>query len=247
MSTLITGRQPVFEALKARQSLEKILLLYGGHGGIIEKITRLAKQQGVPVVQIDKKRFSEIISDADAQGVAAIVAATAYVEIDALFAAASAKKEAPLILVLDEIEDPHNMGALIRTAECAGFHGVVLPKHHGVLVNETVVKASAGATLHLPAAKVTNIAATLEELKKAGVWIVGTAMDGEKAYDEMNYEGPTAIVIGNEGRGMRRLVKEKCDFLVRIPLFGKVESLNASVAGALVMFEAARTRRREQR
>jgi len=145
-------------------------------------------------------------------------------------------------LILDEIEDPHNLGALIRTAECAGVHGVILPKHHAASLNETVAKASAGASLHLPAAKVTNIATTLEELRSKGIWIVGTDMQGEKAYDEMDYRGAIAIVVGNEGKGIRRLVKEKCDFLVKIPMYGKIGSLNASVAGGLVLFAAARSR-----
>ncbi|MCX6143879.1 MAG: 23S rRNA (guanosine(2251)-2'-O)-methyltransferase RlmB, partial [Ignavibacteriales bacterium] len=156
------------------------------------------------------------------------------------------KNESPFLLVLDGSEDPHNVGALIRTAECAGVHGVILPKHHAATLNETVAKASAGASLHLPAAKVTNIASALEELRSRGVWIVGTDMQGEKAYDEMDYRGAIAIVVGNEGKGIRRLVKEKCDFLVKIPMYGKIGSLNASVAGGLILFAAARSRQTTQ-
>ncbi|MBI3577832.1 MAG: 23S rRNA (guanosine(2251)-2'-O)-methyltransferase RlmB, partial [Ignavibacteriales bacterium] len=148
----------------------------------------------------------------------------------------------PFILVLDEIEDPHNLGALIRTAECAGIHGVIIPKHHSATVNQTVAKTSAGASLHLPIAKVTNVVQALDDLKSKGLWIVGTDMSGDKAYYEANLEGPLAIVIGNEGKGIRRLVKEQCDFLVTIPMYGKIGSLNASVAGGLVLFEAARVR-----
>lgn len=239
---MITGRQPVLEAIKSGTSIEKIFLLYGVQGNAIDRIRQLAKQHGILVSEMDKQRFQELVGDATAQGVAAIAATQQYIEIEDIVKAAQSKNEPPFILVLDEIEDPHNLGALIRTAECAGVHGVIVPKHHTATVNQTVAKSSAGASLHLPIAKVTNIAQALDDLKNQGLWIVGTDMSGDKMYYEANLEGPLAIVIGNEGKGIRRLVREKCDFLVTIPLYGKIESLNASVAGGLVLFEAARAR-----
>ena len=242
MQNLIMGRHPVLESLRSERPPEKIYVLFGTRGSAILQIQKLAKRHGVPVNEIDRHRFLELSSDPNAQGVLAVGASKEYVDIEALLQVAAEKKEPPFLLILDEIEDPHNVGALIRTAECAGVHGVILPKHHAAILNETVAKASAGASLHLPAARVTNIANTLEELRSKGVWIVGTDMQGEKAYDEMDYRGAIAIVVGNEGKGIRRLVKEKCDFLVKIPMYGKIGSLNASVAGGLVLFAAARGR-----
>jgi len=245
LDNLIVGRQPVLEALRSDTALEKIYVLFGTHGPAIQNITQLAKRRGVPVREIDRARFIEMSSDAHAQGVLAVASTKAYVDIDALIKAAADKGEAPFLLILDEIEDPHNLGALMRTGECAGIHGAILPRHHSASMNETVAKSSAGASLHLPVAKVTNIASTMDELKERGVWIVGTDMAATRAYDEQDYTGPIAIVVGNEGKGIRKLVKEKCDFLVKIPMYGKIGSLNASVAGGLVLFEAARNRNKQ--
>ncbi|MEX1139612.1 MAG: 23S rRNA (guanosine(2251)-2'-O)-methyltransferase RlmB [Bacteroidota bacterium] len=242
MSETIIGRKPVLEALRSRQPLEKIVIAFGTHGSPIDEIRRQARQNGVPITEIDREKFRQIADESSAQGVAAIGAVKAYVEIEDLLESARQKGEKPFLLILDEIEDPHNLGALIRTAECAGVHGVVIPKHHSASINETVAKTSAGASLHVPAARVANIAQTIDFLKENGLWVVGTDSSGEKLYSEADYSGPIAIVVGNEGKGIRKLVKEKCDFLVRIPLRGKVASLNASVAGALVLFEAAKKR-----
>jgi len=242
MSEKIVGRKPVLEALKSHQSLQKILILYGTHGRAIDDIRGLAKKNGVLVSEVDKQKFRQIADPASAQGIAAILESKAYVEIEDLLGIARQNGEHPFLLILDEIEDPHNLGALIRTAECAGVHGVVLPRHHSAQINETVAKTSAGASVHMPAARVANIAQAIDLLKENGVWVIGTDSSGDKPYYEVDYKGPVALVVGNEGKGIRRLVKEKCDFLVKIPLHGKLESLNASVAGALVMFEAARTR-----
>lgn len=242
MENLIAGRQPVLEALRSDTPLEKIYVLFGTHGTAIQNILQLAKRRGVPVKEVDRARFLEMSSDAHAQGVLAVASTKAYVDVEALVKVAAAKGEAPFLLILDEIEDPHNVGALMRTGECAGIHGAILPRHHSASLNETVAKSSAGASLHLPVAKVTNIAATMDELKALGVWIVGADMTATRSYDEQDYTGPIAIVVGNEGKGIRKLVKEKCDFLVKIPLYGKIGSLNASVAGGLVLFEAARNR-----
>jgi len=242
MDNLIVGRQPVLEALKSRQPIERILILHGTTGSHIDQAKQLARKLAIPVKETDKECFFELAGETLAQGIIAIIDSYHYVEIEEILAVAQKKNEQPFILILDEIEDPHNLGALIRSAECAGMHGIVIPLHNAASINPTVVKTSAGATAHLPIARVTNIAQTLDELKKAGVWIVGTEMESDKLYYEHDYRGSLAIVIGNEGKGIRRLVKEKCDFLVKIPMLGKIESLNASVAGALVMFEAAKNR-----
>jgi len=242
MAEKIVGRQPVLEALKAGQSIEKILVQHGTRGSAVDAIYRLAKQRGIPIMQSSKERFRELSGDEMTQGVIALVGATVYVEIDDILGVAKNRNEAPFILILDEIEDPHNLGALMRTAECAGVHGVVIPKHHSAPVSHAVAKVSAGATAHLSVARVTNIVRAIQELKGHDSWIVGADMSGGKSYFEVDYREPVAIVIGNEGKGIRRLVKEECDFLVRIPLYGKIGSLNASVAGGLLMFEAARQR-----
>ena len=243
MENLITGRQPVLEALRSDTPLEKIYILFNTHGSVLHQIEQLARRRGVPVKQLDKQRFLELSPGANAQGVIAVSAGKQYVEVDDLLRLAEKKGEKPFLLILDEIEDPHNLGALIRTAECAGVHGVILPRHHSASLNETVVKASAGASLHLPAAKVTNIASTLDYLRDRGVWIVGTETDAPRLYSDVDYSGAMGIVVGNEGKGIRRLVREKCDFLVRIPIYGRIGSLNASVAGGLILFEATKHRR----
>jgi 23S rRNA (guanosine2251-2'-O)-methyltransferase len=239
---IIIGRQPVLEALKSGRSLEKILILFGTRGAAIDRIRAQAQQRGVPVAEASRQRFRELAGDAVTQGVAAVISTATYVEIEDLLEIARQKQEQPFLLVLDGVEDPQNVGALIRTAECAGVHGIILPKHHSALVGYTVAKTSAGASLLVPLAKVPNIAQAVHELKQNGLWVVGTATEGDRLYDAVDYTGPLAIVVGNEGRGIRRLVKEQCDVLVRIPLYGKIESLNASVAGALVLFQAAQKR-----
>ncbi len=241
-ANIIAGRNPVIEALKAGTIIEKVVILAGVKGSVIEKIKQMTKRNRVPCVEVGKQKFRDLVSDTTTQGVVAIVGTKEYVDLDDILAMAGQRKEMPLLLILDEIEDPQNLGALIRTAECAGVHGVVIPKHHAASVNQTVAKTSAGASEHLPVAKVVNIATTLEELKQKGFWIVGTDAAGDKSYTEVDYSTPIAVVIGNEGKGIRQLVKEKCDFLVKIPLYGKVESLNASVAGALLMYEVVRKR-----
>ena len=244
MSDVIAGRQPVLEALRSGRPVEQVVLLHGIKGSLTERIRTLAEKRGVRVTEVDRKQFRRFSGEATAQGVVALVAEYSYAGIDEILAIAEGRGEPPLLMVLDEIEDPHNLGALIRTAECAGAHGVIIPKHHSASVNQTVAKASSGASLHLPTARVANIAQTLEDLKRRGLWIIGADIAGDRLYYDADYAGPAAIVIGSEGKGMRRLVREKCDVLVRIPLFGKVESLNASVAGALILYEAARARRK---
>ncbi|TAK52357.1 MAG: 23S rRNA (guanosine(2251)-2'-O)-methyltransferase RlmB [Bacteroidetes bacterium] len=240
---MIAGRQPVIEALKAGTLIEKVVILYGVKGMVIERIKKMAKQNHVPCVEVGKQKFRDLVSDTTTQGVVAIVGSKRYVDFTDILKVAKSRNEVPLIIILDEIQDPQNLGAIIRTAECVGAHGVIIPKHNAAYVNQTVVKASAGATEHLLIAKVTNLAQTIDELKKQGVWIVGTDVGVPKLYTQVDFTVPIALVIGNEGSGMRKLTKDKCDFVVKIPVYGKVPSLNASVAGALVMYEIVRKRK----
>ncbi len=242
MNEMIAGRNPVIEALRSGSPIEKVVVLFGVRGSAIDRIRELARQNSVPLVEVNKQKFRELVNDTTTQGVVALVGTTEYVSVDALLSSAKERQQPPFLLVLDEIQDPQNLGAIIRTAECAGAHGVIVAKHHSATVNQTVARASAGASEQLPIAKVTNIATTLDELKKQGLWIVGADVGGDKLYYELDYKTPIAIVVGNEGEGIRRLVKEKCDFLVRIPLLGNIGSLNASVAAALVMYEVVRAR-----
>ena len=242
MSDYIIGRRPVLEALKSSQPIDTILILHGTVGGSLEQIKRLSQKQNIPVKETSREHLRELVGDTLTQGVIATISNYKYVEVDEILTIAKKRDEQPFILVLDEIEDPHNLGALIRTAECAGVHGIIIPKHHAASVNTTVAKVSAGATAHISIARVTNITQTLDELKASGVWITGIDLEGDRFYNEQDYSGALALVIGNEGRGLRHLVKQKCDFLVKIPMYGKIESLNASVAGALVMFEATKSR-----
>lgn len=242
-ANIIAGRNPVIEALRAGTIIERIVILAGVKGGAIERIKLMARRNRVPCVEVGKQKFRELVSDTTTQGVVAVVGTKEYVDLDDILKIAEQRQEPGFLLILDEIEDPQNLGALIRTAECAGVHGVIIPKHHAASVNQTVAKTSAGASEHLPVAKVTNIVSTIEELKQKGFWIAGASVEGDRPYTEIDPSTPFALVIGNEGKGIRQLVGEKCDFLVKIPLYGKVESLNASVAGALIMYEVVRKRK----
>jgi len=242
MNEMIAGRNPVIEALRSGTPIEKVVVLFGVRGSAIDRIRELARENSVPLVEVNKQKFRELVNDTTTQGVVALIGTKEYVSVDALLSSAKERQQPPFLLVLDEIQDPQNLGAIIRTAECAGAHGVIVAKHHSAIVNQTVARASAGASEQMPIAKVTNIATTLDELKTQGLWIVGADVGGDKLYYELDYKTPIAIVVGNEGEGIRRLVKEKCDFLVRIPLLGNIGSLNASVAAALVMYEVVRAR-----
>lgn len=243
MSRIITGRHPVMEALRAGTHIEKVFFLQGVHGKAIHDIKSLAQKRNVHIMEIGRQEFRELATDATTQGVVAVVAARQqYVELEDLLRIPAERNQKGFLLVLDEIEDPQNLGALIRTAECAGVHGVIVPKHHSASVTSAVGKASAGAVEHMAMAEVTNISHAIGTLKENGYWIVGLETAGDKLYTALDYKTPTALIVGSEGKGIRRLVKEHCDFLVKIPLYGKISSLNASVAGALVMFEVAKQR-----
>jgi 23S rRNA (guanosine2251-2'-O)-methyltransferase len=243
MNRIIAGRQPVMEALRAGTEIEKVVFLIGVHGRVIDDIKSLALKSNVLVAEVARQEFRDLASDATTQGVVALVSGQQqYVELETLLHIPGERNQNGLLLILDEIEDPHNLGALVRTAECAGVHGVIIPKHHSASVTSTVAKASAGAVEHMAIAEVTNIVNTIKALKENEYWIIGLESTGIRLYTEADYRTPTAIVVGSEGKGIRRLVKEQCDFLVKIPLHGKIASLNASVAGALAMYEAAKQR-----
>jgi 23S rRNA (guanosine2251-2'-O)-methyltransferase len=242
LSQIIAGRKPVMEALRAGTQIEKIVFLVGMHGKVIENIKLAARERRVQVVEVNRQSFRDLASNATTQGVVAVVPTKQYVDIDLILNVGRQRDQKGFVLLLDEVEDPQNLGALVRTAECAGAHGVIIPKHHAASVTTAVVKASAGATEHVAMARVTNVVNAMEELKGEGFWVVGLDMAGEELYTNIDYTVPIAVVVGREGKGIRRLVKEHCDKLVRIPLYGKIDSLNASVAGALVLYEVAKQR-----
>jgi 23S rRNA (guanosine2251-2'-O)-methyltransferase len=242
MTNFIPGRKPVIEALKAGTPIEKILLLAGIQGNVITEIRSLANKKNVAVIEASRQEFRQYAGGVTTQGVLAIIPSRTFSTLETILD--RERNQRGFVLILDQIEDPHNLGALIRTAECAGVHGIVVPKHHAASITNTVVKSSAGATEHVAIAEVTNVVSAIERLKALGYWIVGLDEKGDKFYTEVDYTTSIALVVGNEGKGMRRLVKEHCDFLVRIPLFGKIESLNASVAGGLVLYEVVKQRTR---
>jgi 23S rRNA (guanosine2251-2'-O)-methyltransferase len=244
MPEFIAGRNPVAEALRSGTLIEKIYILKGSHGTPIDSIRDLARGRNIPCVDVAHESIAKFDLRVPTQGVVASIGTKEYCEIPDILQKAADAEQKPFIIVFDEIEDPHNLGALIRTAVCAGAHGGIVPKHHAVAVTETVARTSAGASAHFPMAKVTNIVAAIEELKEAGVWIVGTDAQAPKVFMDLDFSIPVAIVVGNEGKGIRRLVKEHCDFLARIPMAGSFNSLNASVAGALVMYEVLHQRTR---
>lgn len=242
----IEGRNSVLELLESGKDVNKIFVTRGEKHGSINKILGIAKERKIIVVEKDKKQMDEMAQEENYQGVIAIVPPFEYVEISDILEVAKERNEDPFVIVLDGIEDPHNLGSIIRTAETAGVHGVIIPKRREVSVNSTVNKASAGAVEHMKIARVTNISDAIEELKKAGLWVCGTAVDTNKYYYNQDLTGPLAIVIGNEGKGIGEKVKKNCDFLVKIPMKGKVQSLNASVSTGIVVYEAVKQRIRKE-
>ena len=238
---LIIGRNAVMEAVKSGRNIDSLLVAKGDRSGSIGVIMGLCRDKGIVIKEVDKRKLDALCSGANHQGVAAKVAAHSYAEVDDIFAAAEEKGEKPFIIICDELEDPHNLGAIIRTADACGAHGVIIPKRHGVSLTYAVGKASAGAVEYVPVARVTNLAATIDELKERGVWIYGADMDGTP-WDKQDYSGAVALVVGSEGRGISRLVKEKCDFIVSLPMKGKINSLNAGVAAGILMYEIVKGR-----
>ena len=237
----IVGKNPVIEALKSERDINKILIAEGSQRGQMQQITQLAKEANVIVQFVPKKKIDQISSE-NHQGVLAYVAAYQYAEIDDLFAAAEKKNESPFFLLLDEIEDPHNLGSIMRTADSVGAHGIIIPKRRAVGLTATVAKASTGAIEYIPVVRVTNMARTIDELKERGIWIAGTDAKGKDDYRRLDGTMPLGLVIGSEGKGMGRLIRDKCDFLIHLPMIGKVTSLNASVAASLLMYEVYRKR-----
>ena len=238
----VEGKNAVMEALKAGRPLDKIYIARGEQDKALRFIAQKGKAAGAVISEVDRRKLDAMSVTHAHQGVIAVAAAREYSTLADILALAAERGEAPLIIVCDEISDPHNLGAIIRTAECAGAHGVVIPKHRSAGITAVVEKTSAGAVEHMAVARVVNLAAALKELQEAGVWIFGTAADGDKGLWEADLKSPAALVIGSEGSGMSRLTRENCDFLLSIPLRGRVSSLNASNAAAIVLYEAVRQR-----
>ena len=237
----IEGRNAVLEAFRAGKTIDKIYIQNGCKDGPIQSILREAKKGDTIINFVEKERLDQMSQSGKHQGVIAQAAAYEYAEVEDILAAAEAKGEAPFLLILDGIEDPHNLGAIIRTANLAGAHGVIIPKRRAVGLTSTVAKTSAGALNYTPVAKVTNLTATMEELKKEGLWFVCADMGGDTMYN-CNLKGPIGLVIGNEGEGVSRLVREHCDIIASIPMKGDIDSLNASVAAGVLAYEIVRQR-----
>lgn len=238
----IEGRNAVREALRAGTPIDKLYLAKGESGPALGRLAAAAREQGVVVVECDRRKLDSLSVTGAHQGVIAQCAVQPYADVETILQLARDRGEPPLLVVCDELSDPHNLGAVIRTAECAGAHGVVIPKRRSAGLTAVVAKTSAGAVSHLPVARVSNLTALLNELKEQGVWIFGTAADGDTPLYRADLKGPAAIVIGSEGSGMGRLVAQTCDFKVAIPMRGKLNSLNASAAAAIVLYEAVRQR-----
>ena len=239
---IIEGRNAVIEALRVGTAIDKIYLAKGETDKTLGHIASRARDAGIVVVEADRRKLDGMSRTHAHQGVIALAAVREYATVESILAAAAEKGEPPLLVVCDEISDPHNLGAIIRTAECAGAHGVIIPKRRSAGLTAVVAKTSAGAVSYIPVARVANIPSLLKELKKQGVWVFGTAADGTTALYGADLKGPAAIVIGSEGSGMTRLVSESCDFLVSIPMKGRISSLNASAAAAILLYEAVRQR-----
>ena len=238
----IEGRNSVLELLESGKDINKIFVARGEKHGSINKILAIAKERKIIVVEKDKRQMDEMAQEENYQGVIAIVPPFEYVEIEDILNVAKERIEDPFVLILDGIEDPHNLGSIIRTAETAGVHGIIIPKRRAASVNSTVNKTSAGAVEHMKIARVTNISDAIEELKQAGLWICGTDINAEKYYYNQDLTGPLGIVIGNEGKGISEKVKKNCDFNVKIPMKGKVTSLNASVSTGIIVYESVKQR-----
>lgn len=240
-SGVIYGRNAVLEALKGGQVLDKLFVQSGEREGSITLIIAKAKEAGIPVLYVQKEKLDSLSRSGAHQGVVAMVAGVTYQTVEEILASAAEKGEAPFVVIADGVEDPHNLGAIIRSAEGAGAHGLIIAKRHSSPVTPTVIKASAGAAAHLPIAKVTNLATTIDELKEAGLWIYGAEAGGTSLY-ESDPTGAAAFVVGSEGKGISRLIKDKCDFILSIPMYGQVNSFNVSCAAAVLLCYAAEKR-----
>ncbi len=235
---IIAGRNPVMEAIRSGRSIESILVAKGERSGSVVAIIAKAKQKNIPVKDVDSKKLDFLAKGVNHQGIVAQCAVKEYSTLEDIFSLAEERGESPFIIVLDKIEDPHNLGAIIRTAECAGAHGVIIPERRSAGLSYTVEKTSAGALEYMPVVRVKNISAVLQKLKDKGIWVYGADMDGEH-YKKVNFDGAVALVIGNEGKGISPLVAKDCDVIVSLPMKGKINSLNASVAAGILMYEIA--------
>lgn len=251
---LIIGRKPVLEALNSDEKISQVFILFGQEGGIIDAIRVAAKKKGIKVNQTPLDKFKQLTKDKVAQGVVAVKSSFEFYSLQEIIQISKTKNskalssgecagEAPLLLILDSIQDTHNVGAILRSAECSGVDGVIITKHNSAPINETVVKTSAGASEHIKIAQISNLAQTIDELKQNGFWIVGSYLEGAKDYTSVDYKMPIALIVGNEEKGIRKLTADKCDYLVRIPMKGKIQSLNVSVAAGILLFEIIRQRK----
>ncbi len=238
----VEGRNSVLELLEAGKDINKIFVASGEHHGSIKKIIAIAKEKGIVLVEVSRNKINEMAQTENNQGVIAIVPPFEYCDVEDIIEEAKNKNEDPFVMILDGIEDPHNLGSIIRTAETAGVHGVIIPKRRAVAVNSTVNKVSAGAVEHMKIARVNNINDSIKYLKEQGLWIIGTDGNTDTIYYNQDFKGPIGIVIGSEGNGMSKLTKENCDFMVKIPMKGKITSLNASVSAGIIMYEAVKQR-----
>jgi len=239
--SLIIGRKPVLEALNSDEEVSQVFILFGQEGGIIEAIHVAAKKKGIKVNQVPFEKFRQITQSKIAQGVAASKSEQKYYDLYEIISE-SKKSQYPLLLILDSIQDTHNVGAILRSADCSGVDGIIITKNNSAPINETVVKTSAGASEHVKITLINNLAQTIDELKQKGFWIVGSYLEGAKDYTKVDYKVPIAVIVGNEEKGIRKLTADKCDHLVRIPMKGKIQSLNVSVASGVLLFEILRQR-----
>ena len=239
---IIAGRNAVMEAIKGNRTIEALYIATGQTEGSINAIKKLAKEKKLVIKEVDKKKLDSLSGGAVHQGVVALVTPYKYCEVSEIIKYAKDKGEAPFIVILDELEDPHNLGSIIRTAELCGVHGIIIPKRRNVGITTTVYKASVGAIEHVMVSKVTNINSTIDELKEQGIWVYGADIAGDEYSYEVDFSGPCALIIGSEGRGISKLTLKKCDKLVKIPMVGKINSLNASVAGGIMMYEVLKGR-----
>lgn len=238
---LIIGRKPVLEALNSNEEISQVFILFGQEGGIIDAIRVAAKKKGIKVNQVPFEKFRQITQNKITQGVAASKSEQKFYDLYEIISE-SKKSQYPLLLILDSIQDTHNVGAILRSADCSGVDGIIITKNNSAPINETVVKTSAGASEHVKITLINNLAQTIDELKKKGFWIVGSYLEGAKDYISVDYKIPLAVIVGNEEKGIRKLTADKCDHLVRIPMKGKIQSLNVSVATGVLLFEILRQR-----
>ena len=244
-NNIICGRNPVLEALRSGREIDRLFVAHGTGGGSVTAIIAKCRAKGILIKEISPQKLDYYCGGANHQGVAVMFASQEYATVDDMFALADSRGEKPFLIICDEIEDPHNLGAIIRTAEATGVHGVIIPERRSASLNATVAKAACGALEYVPVARVTNIANTIDALKERGVWVFGADMDGED-YTKTDFDAPCALVIGNEGKGIGALTAKKCDAILSLPMLGKINSLNASVAAGILMYEVVRSRKADK-